>query len=508
MFSLLFINCAGFYKKYQIGVLFFYFFLGLWLTLGNPFGISVAADQALAKEISRYRSILYPIERQPITVVLFNKKTLERLHEANVDWVFSNDWPISYDEHATLIQALSQGGGHHFSYPPEAIFYDVFLENLRGEIQDIYGLNDAFRSIKVDQGPPVYMAAGGLKDLILSQDIYRELPEANWVPTAWEGPEGSYPLYKEFLLPDGRGGDQPHFTRLPATQLYDAWCRVQKSGVCVPLETNQGENALSIQWERQVLPASLSNPTSSPANLALERNTDPLVLDCQSSTFSLLLKTIGSTFWRALGIQSNPAQLDMNCLPFYVVNAADIYTTHIPLAPPYLAEGEPYVVLFGSDIPSLNDFHSTPNYGKIAGVLHHAMALVNLMDRQNSYIYEKEIRLMVAAMWGFWLWIVWILSSRLFCLERGWILILIQRSEHYLSKENFVVIHFLRYKLVRQLVWFIFYLSVILIFYAFFYHFLNAALEGWLSMIALIPLLPNIVKIRKEHILILSKERK
>ncbi|HUH61270.1 MAG TPA: CHASE2 domain-containing protein [Candidimonas sp.] len=438
-----------------------YFLLGVWAIQGNPFGLSSAADKALSDELARIRAYVTPVAPAPITIVAIDWESINGLHNHNEGWMLANDWPLSYPDHTRILRDLLFT---KHSTPPSAIFYDIFFERprLNGRDPEQAKLADLGRTLgrwkNNPKLPPVFLAGGGVH-MPMSAVARQALEPANLVVTAWEGYGDFYPLHAMLRKSDGPTPSRP--LPLAATALYLELCKSRGEN-CEWARSTQAA-PLAVQWEvLDKAGCSMTNPTNGWRRVVLG---------------------IGNIAGRMLGMAKDTDTATGDCLPFHQVRLSELYTTPpADLRPPHLAPGEPYVVLAGLMMKSLKDYHQTPLYGQIEGVYLHAAALENLNRLGRGYIHDRDLRFLSIAVWGILLLAFWpFLRRRRLPAATG-------TSQAMGTKASTRV----RWVLRRLLWWSIFILGVIGL-YIVFYEAIDVAPEGWLSLIALIPLLKQVV---------------
>jgi CHASE2 domain-containing sensor protein len=153
-----------------------------------------------------------------------------------------------------------------------------------------------------------------------------------------------------------------------------------------------------------------------------------------------------------------------------------LYGEHpVSLRPPHLKPDEPFVVLVGNVMPSLNDYVASPLYGQVAGVYLHANALANLSEKGQHYIRQSDQRglifLCLSVLVLFWMW------------QRGTLGWKVQQRITAEAENDLVII-----KVFKALGLTVISMLLITLSYSACYV-LNVAPEGWMSLSALIPFL-------------------
>lgn len=466
-------RCASYAKQWRILPFLMYFGLGAWAIQADPFGLSSASDKALSDELSRVRAYLYPVAPAPITVVSIDYESIRGLHNQGQGWMRANDWPLAYQDHARILRDLMNPKD---TERPAAIFYDIFFERPRELSGSMTPLGRLIKRAKQNsQMPAVYLAGGG-SYMPMAADAYKALDEPPLAVSAWEGYGNFYPLHAmlgEPGVPEASPGRAP----LAATALYLALC--ERRGHNCNWAQEQDAAALALQWEV------LDKPGCS--------TRDPI------QGWQRVLSGIESIVGRMLGITDRLDIATPACLPFHQVRLADLYAEKpVSLKPPHLAAGEPYAVLVGVVMKSMNDYHQTPLYGQIQGVYLHAAALENLDRLGEGYIRDRDIRGLSIA--------VWLLLLSAFWVHRIWRKKVVRAPRRKAQQpadtgprvaERPIQPHAswmrtVRWALGRFALWVLFALAIVCL-YVSFYVVGDIAPEGWLSLIALVPLLRQVV---------------
>jgi hypothetical protein len=183
---------------------------------------------------------------------------------------------------------------------------------------------------------------------------------------------------------------------------------------------------------------------------------------------SLFLRTLA----RYLGFGVAPETAKTECLPMHQIALSELFASgpeKRSLKPPHLGPDEPYVVLAGVTMPSLNDYHLTPLYEKIAGVYLHAAAIENLYRMQDDYVRQHDLRLYSTI---FWLLLV-VLADRVAPRLAG------GRTRARSARRA----------LLSRCLYLLLIAVVVVLVYAVLYGVFDIAPEGWLFMVGLLPLL-------------------
>jgi len=471
--------------------------LGVWVIWADPFGLSSASEHALAEDVSRLRAHAQPVAPAPITVVNIDYDSIQKLHDAHR--LDADDWPLTYGDHvrilSRLISRLDEDGGPGEADVPAAVFYDVFFERPRaasGDMQRLGRMLDRIgRNVDGRHYPPVYLAGGGGK-VPMSDESYALLHKPKLVAAAWDGLGDDYPLSHELHDP-GHETIVPDTAPSAAWVLYQALCRARSD--CHDI---QPQDVLSPQW--------VLRGDKAPCGDWADR----------------VPGYVARTLSRYLGFSSAPVSASTDCLPVHQVSLSTLFQPgggH--LRPPYLAPGEPFVVLAGVIMPSLNDYHATPLYQRLAGVYIHAMALENLNRLGGDFLRARNIRYVSLLAWLVLTVLVcgWreFLQDRVvrgICRRCGWRNQSRRPSEWGVARRAarrvrqrgaILVGRILRAlaipavmrsaarrgaaRLARRVVWLLIWIAMVLFIYWLCYAVLDIALQGWLFMIGLVSLL-------------------
>lgn len=458
-------------RQWRLVPFLIYFGLGVWAIQADPFGLSSASDKALSDELSRIRAYLYPVAPAPITVVSIDYESIKGLHNEGQGWMQANDWPLAYADHSRILRDLMNPPA---TERPAGIFYDIFFERprtLSGTMAPLGRLVQ--RANQHPQMPSVYLAGGGAY-MPISADAYTALDEPLLAVSAWEGYGDYYPLHASLGARDGVAQPKEK-TALAATALYLALC--ERRGQDCGWARDQDAAALALQWEV------LNEPGCS--------TRDPI------QGWRRVLAGVRSIVGRMLGMTN---QLDIAppaCLPFHQVRLSELYADQpASLRPPHLAPGEPYAVLVGVVMKSMNDYHLTPLYGQIQGVYLHAAALENLDRMGSGYIRDRDIRGLSIGVWLALLLAFWVHRGRRKRAggkaPRKTRRHVQQRAAADAAAAGRRWMHTVRWALGRLGLWALFALAVVGL-YVGFYVVGDIAPEGWLSLIALVPLLRQVV---------------
>jgi len=435
-------------------------FLGLWVIWADPFGLSTASEKALATDISRSRAYVSPVDPAPITVVSIDYPSIKALHEADAAYLEADDWPLSYRDHARILSRLVSAGDPDDA--PVAVFYDIFFERPRAASGDMAALGRVLARISDPPGsgerhPAVYLAGGGVQMPLSAESFDLLGGRGSMLATAaWQDHGDYYPLWAP-LRPDDDASPLPATGPSAALALYRHLCPAQDKD-CDWLEDG---GAMSLQWVMR---------------------DDPACSDRWTHLPGYVIKTV----LRYAGAGDPPGAADPHCMPFHQVRLQDLFAMPAGgLRPPHLPKGAPYVVLVGAVMPSLNDYHDTPLYEKVAGVYLHAMAVENLNRMDSDFLREQNIRGVSS--------VLWVLIALFVCLRR-------HRARRRTApasagpaappEPTFRDIAGRRLRaLGSRAGWVLLMIVLITLIYLFCYSVLDIALEGWLFMIGLVSLL-------------------
>lgn len=419
--------------------------MGAWLILQDPFGISTATDRAISDTYSSTLTRLFPTDFPPLTVIQVDEPGLEALFESGR--FSSRDWPILYQEHASILTRIAS-----LDHPPEGVFVDVFFQHPRPTSGDLDVLGQRIGLIQRATGMQILLAGGG-ETMPMSAESLSILEDAELVPTAWFGHDARYPLsFGE------SGSPQADITPVfPAFRLYQIYCEAIDN--CEPESVSEQEMPEEIvyQW-----------PALSGAGLAEHDG-----VQCPPGDFFVgsvqAISEVLSSLARGLGVGDGASFLPASCMPIHVVNVAELFSAGMSsLAPPGVENGAPYVVMLGVAIPGEGDFHGTAVYQRIAGVFLHAVAFENLIRFESDVIRFADMSWLSVSLWaGISIALPLIIARRV---KAG-------RSPLPLG---------------FWWGWFAAFLVVILLQVVLHYVF-RLSLDGWLSMIALLPLLRQVL---------------
>lgn len=410
-----------------------YLFLGIWALAGDPFRLSSNSDQVLSQAYHNFQVQLSGVPQPPLTVVTLNREDIQL---AYADGFFaSDDWPLNYADHYRLLVRLLDPGDHL----PTALFYDIFFEQPRSSSGDLNALgNQLDRLAQHDDLASVYLAGGG-DYMPISQAAADALGDTQLTPTAWTGMNNYYPLAAP-LVDDG----VPKPT--PAMKMYQALCEAGDQA-CPELSVTQ--KPISIRW-------ALSEGANCVPEGWLDRG------------FQLASRIKHSILQGLFGFEP-PPPADSDCLPVRTLRLQQLREHGFSLLPPPgVAPGEPYGVMVGVEIPSAGDFHPTPIYQPMAGVFLHAMAFENLWRLRDQYLHYHDFKMLTLGIWG--------LAVAGF-----------MRQARYRHQRSF------RPQLFIMMCWWAAIVGAVVLLQLVFNHWLHIVPEGWLSLVAILPLLREVV---------------
>ncbi len=425
-----------------------YFLLGYWALGSDPLGLSTASDKAISGELARFGAYLAPVPPAPVTVVAIDHASIEGLHNEGKGWLTADDWPLTYVDHGRILRDLALS-----SDKPAAVFYDIFFEKPRAISGDMARLGRLLTQLRNKPGTAPLILSGGGSFMPMSDEAYQALGRPLLAVTAWEGYGDFYPLHAALR----KGSDIGDAANAPmaATSLYQALCA--RRGENCDWIKQPGQPNMAVQWELVSRPGC----GSSDAERAWVR--------VASDLFNML--------GRAIGFADAPLPAPESCLPFHQVRLSDLYSDEpASLRPPHLKPGEPFVVLVGVVMPSMKDYLSSPLYGLIEAVYLHAAAVENLHRHGAGYIHERDITPVALAL----------------------LMLLVAATMHVRHYSNSTINRLLESEVLvvvftRWVLWWLLLCMVVVALYCGFYMVWRIAPEGWLTLIALAPLLREIV---------------
>ena len=429
-----------------------YVALGTWALAADPFTLSSTSDRALSREYQNVQVRLSGVDPAPLTVVKIDAQSIRELHAEGSGWMSSDDWPLNYADHARLITDLTVNQAH----PPSALFYDIFFEAPRSASGDLGRLGRRLSRFAEQANAPVLLLAGGGPPMPMSLPSYELLEQPRLAATAWSGHGDDYPITAPVAF---LHSERVELSPTPAVAMYQALCEVSGRD-CDWLEPANAP-ALSLQWSA--------------------REAQECVPEEPFSRTGALLNRFLQGVLQGLFSAAEPSPLSTDCLPVNLVRASALYGSDpVSLVPPGVDEGEPYGVMVGVVMPSTLDYVSTPTYERLPGVIQHAVAFENLWRLEGEYFRYQDVTL-----WGV---AAWCLAVVLFMWQA--------QRRHAAPPRNRLLLLFL---------WWVVITLVVLLLQLMFHNLMRIVPEGWLSLIAIVPLLREVV-LRNEAITILDKE--
>ncbi|MFJ3051516.1 CHASE2 domain-containing protein [Pseudomonas nitroreducens] len=423
-----------------------YVLLGYWALQSDPFGFSAATDKALATQISRLVSYLFPEPVAAVTVVAIDYPSIDGLHNGGRGWMTANDWPLTYADHRRILRDLSAPRGEP---APAAIFYDIFFERPRVISGDLEPLGRQLQRLRNDPGMPRVFLAGGGSFVPMSEAAFAALQHPALAVSAWDGMGDFYPLHASL-------GTAAAPQASAATALYRTLCTA--AGKDCRWADEEGLDNLAVQWRVRT-----------------------------DSACDGFWRNLGRDLWsgvgRVVGFATEDTAFEAACMPIHQVRLSELYGEHpASLRPPGLAPGEPYAVLVGVVMPSLRDYVPSPLYGQVAGVYLHANALENLLRKDEDYLRERNLK---------W-WSVAAVALTIALCMLGGIRRHARRPLGWLFPEvdEHAALH---RRLLTTLLFGLVFSSIVLLLYGLCQWFGHATPEGWLSLIGLMPFLREVV---------------
>jgi len=165
-----------------------------------------------------------------------------------------------------------------------------------------------------------------------------------------------------------------------------------------------------------------------------------------------------------------PGPAPVECLPINTIQVSDLFSDNNPadLAPPGLADGQPDVGMVGVVMPRAGNYHQTPVYNKLPGVFFHAAAFENLHRMGSDYFYHRDLTWFSVAIW-------------------------LAASLAMMAHARYRQTHPITWAIPVFLVWWALLILTVLSMQAIFTNLFRIVPEGWLSMMAILPLLREVV---------------
>ncbi len=302
--------------------------LGLYAL--DPLQMSSVTDEASAEILNRGGSLFYGGEgHDEITVILIDDSYLIEK---------GSQWPLPYSQQSQLLRQILR-------YQPEALFIDLLYTHDRA------GHGDSFSTLqnvldRTGRRTPVFIPKPDNTEFTDEQLFSSARP----VDVQWQGQDDYYPRRLDDLM-------------TPATALFDVYCR---SHDCEP-QALASEEPMYIQWGSKLHPQ--------------QGNFTPLerCLETESMVTSIFHIVVSEVFWKLADGWRQPC-------PYTRTIMAQQLSANSEEARAMFSEAlTGKIVLVGALIQGARDEVVTPVNGKIAGVYFHAMALDNLITKQNSY---------------------------------------------------------------------------------------------------------------------------
>jgi len=429
-----------------------YLALGAWALLADPFTLSSTSDRALSREYHNFYVRLSGVEMAPLTVVTIDASSIRNLNADGSGWMSSNDWPLDYTDHARLISDLTVKQER----PPASLFYDIYFEEQRDASGELERLGRRLSLIdNRGTGTDIVLAGGGTP-MPMSPDAYERLDQPRLSATAWSGHGELYPLSAPIQFQDS---ETTETTPTPAAVMYQALCAAGAKE-CEWLDPSSAP-AVSVHW------TAVESSECIPAE--------------PSSHIWMLAKRFLEGVLQGLYSKAEPSHLPAKCMPVHIVRASQLYGDDpVSLVPPGIDEDAPYAVMVGVVMPSTHDYIQTPVYERVPGVLLHAMAFENLWRLDDGYFHYRNM-----TYWGLLFWAAAVL------------LFMGQAERRHNSPP--------RRKLPWVLLWWAAIAGAVVLVQLVFHNILRIVPEGWLSLIAVVPLLREIV-LRNEAAIMKIKE--
>jgi len=254
--------------------------------------------------------------------------------------LFSNDylkqghgWPAKFSDHSLLLNRIAK-------YQPAAVFYDIIFakrNEYEGKEQDIAGFVRTIKRVKKIKNVDVIIPYD--TDQVGIKEIYAPSVTEKAV-IGWNGHGVFYPPHV-----DGH--------KTVAFDLYDRWLEKQGKSSNV----SQFVSDLFVMW----------GVKDSPEN----------------SFWDKFSKGIELT--KPLKITDQQDYIKTSYIE--VIQASDFYNSDKKDLEKLIKNK---VVLIGTNLTGVSDFHETPMYGLVPGVFVHAMAFDNLVNYQHDYYKDGD----------------------------------------------------------------------------------------------------------------------
>ncbi|MFM1703446.1 CHASE2 domain-containing protein [Aeromonas salmonicida] len=433
-----------------------YIAFAFW-SINDPMGLASAADRALSNQLGRFRAFIQPINTAPITVINIDYPSITGLHNSGNGWMGADDWPLTYADHGRILRDLAMPRGDESA--PAAIFYDILFERPRVTSGNLGSLGRTLSRLQENHNAARIYLAGGGSFLSMSKQSLAQLKNPSLAVSAWEGVGDNYPL-------------KAQLSNVAASKIADSAASILYQELC----RARHEDCRWIQ--------STNLPPLSPQWYITENS------DCPAGKMSIW-HDVKAIIMRLATFSASLEYLPSSCIPVHQVRLSQLYGEQpVSLRPPHIRLGEPYVVLVGNVMPSLNDYVESPLYGQIAGVYLHANALINLINQGDKYIKERDV---------FWFSLLTLLVTIYLCMwfrgtlchdgwfgrRRIWLVNAINKIE-WIGDDSLII------KAFKSMLIAVFYVATVIAGYMIFSMF-NEHPQGWLVLLAFIPFLKEVV---------------
>ncbi|MCI5046620.1 MAG: CHASE2 domain-containing protein [Aquisalinus sp.] len=382
----------------------------LW-SIVDPFGLEGSFDRTMAKALNGITSPLYGQRDRPgqeaITVVLITRQALKRTG--------SSFWPPTYDAQEEIIRRIAQ-------HQPLAIFMDLYYktpqpraghspivsDNSLHYASNMIGANqinrngirkfvDTLEEIRKNQNEgmsildkPVHILIGPVKGPeefpISESDFFEPLREFVSNPSfgfyyggsASVGIEAMQDDYLIYPMVDSDNRPQAAFV------LYKLLCdRVVSAATrnCSDFRLHgDAVQSLNVNWG-----LGASNRLLKTFNSETDKLSIGMSSSCRMSTTVGRWFTLFKIFFQKLidGLSTENLIEEKQCAYHDYIEAEYLFDDVLSTEQlQTLFKGK--IVLVGSDVEYLADYVETPLYGRLPGVMAHAMALDNLIENGSS----------------------------------------------------------------------------------------------------------------------------
>lgn len=338
--------------------------LGLLLLLAaaNPFGLRTASDEESEDIVFRLIAPLYggTEARDAITVLLVTDRDLE---------LWGKEWPLQHTEQGDILYAL-----HKVAPGPRALFYDfLFTDKREGSEYFSFALNS------FEKSAPVLLSAMTTETPRTLGEHHGVLPalarNAELVAVQWAGHGRAYPLWVQAA--DGR------WQMTPAMRLYQIYCAEQPDSCPaddffhMPSADTDVPPALSLVWGGR---PSRWQMDELPSRLHIIQETPCMEFGEGWQLVDSYVRLIYH------GLAGNTAPIQP-CFYHDTIPWRLAFDRNLGFVSPDIEEKiSDRLVLMGGRLDAIQDEWPTPVHGKVPGVLHHAMALDNLITMGAAYL--------------------------------------------------------------------------------------------------------------------------